>query len=303
MTRYPGIHCVLYALFDGSQRLDAGAMRQQTELVQRPGVRGINVLGLATEVQKLTSQEKRQIIDIAAESRKSGTALSVTISGNSVAEQTELAACAIDRGADLLILQPPAVGAFPASAYLDFFCAVADGFDIPLSVQNAPQFLGRSLSDADIAELCRRNPNFSHIKSETSAVELSGLIMRCGEKLTVLNGRGGLEMTDCLRVGCEGFIVAPDILDHVTHVYQLWQNRQFSDAEEAYQCFLPAALFVMQSIETLICYGKRIFAQRAGFEITDRMPAMMPTEPGLELAARWADQLGSFGKSLEKTGR
>lgn len=295
--RFPGIHCVLYALFDQKQQLDAEAMRHQLQIVQRPGVHGINVLGLATEVQKLTLEEKRQIIMLAADSRTNDTVFSATISGNSVREQTDLAAYAVDHGVDFLILQPPAVGSFPAGAYLDFYCSVAEHFDLPMAVQNAPQFLGRSLSDADIAELCRRNPRFSHIKSETSAVDLSALIARCAENLTVLNGRGGLEMTDCLRVGCEGFIVAPDILDHVAQVFELWRAGKEQDAENAYRHFLPAALFVMQSIETLICYGKRIFAQRVGLTIVDRMPAMVPSRQGLKLADRWANELGPFARS------
>jgi 4-hydroxy-tetrahydrodipicolinate synthase len=278
--------------------LDRAAMARQMEIIQQPGVRGINVLGLATEVQKLTGAEKRQIISWTAEHLKPETAFSVTISGNSVAEQSELACFAAAQGASLLILQPPSVGAYPTREYLDFFCSVGEGLDLPLAIQNAPQFLGRSLSDVDIAELGRRNSNFTHIKAETSAVDLANLIVRCGKTLTVLNGRGGLEMTDCLRVGCEGFIVAPDIVDHVALVFDLWQGGRQEVADEAYRRFLPAALFVMQSIENLICYGKRIFGLRTGLEIFDRAPAIAPTKQGLMLAERWAGYLGPIGASL-----
>ena len=49
-----GIHCVLYALFDRQERIDHGLMRSQIEAVLSVGVSGATVLGLATEVSKLS---------------------------------------------------------------------------------------------------------------------------------------------------------------------------------------------------------------------------------------------------------
>jgi 4-hydroxy-tetrahydrodipicolinate synthase len=95
-------------------------------------------------------------------------------------------------------------------------------------------------------------------------------------------------MTDSLRVGCRGFIVAPDVLPGVAACWQAWAAADEAGAEEAYAAFLPAALFGMQSLEHLACYGKRIFGLRAGIAIHDRAPALRPVEAGLRLAARWA---------------
>ena len=53
MTRFPGIHAVLYALFDGADRLDRDAMAAQVAYVRAQGATGVTVLGLATEVGKL----------------------------------------------------------------------------------------------------------------------------------------------------------------------------------------------------------------------------------------------------------
>jgi hypothetical protein len=55
---------------------------------------------------------------------------------------------------------------------------------------------------------------------------------------------------------------------------------------------LPAAVFVMQGIENLICYGKRLFGARAGIPVYDRAPAMRPSKPGLAMVERFAVGLG-----------
>ena len=69
-------------------------------------------------------------------------------------------------------------------------------------------------------------------------------------------------------------------------------------AEEAYRAVLPAIVFIMQSIESLLCYGKRIFGARAGIAIHDRGPALRPSRFGLDLVAKYAEALGPYRERL-----
>lgn len=281
-----GVHCVLFALFDAGERLDRGAMRAQAEWARGQGAAGIVVLGLATEVGKLSLAEKRDLIAWAAEDA-GGLPLSVTVAANSVAEQAEVLRAAEGAGAALAILQPPLAGGYGAAEYVDFFARVGATTRLPVAVQNAPQYLGRSLSGGDMAALRARLPTLTHVKAEMPAVDLAGFVAACGD-LVVLNGRGGLEMTDALRVGCRGFIVAPDVLPGVLACARAWAAGDEAGAEAAYARFLPAATFGMQSLEHLVAYGKRVWGARTGVPIHDRAPALRPTEAGLRLAARWA---------------
>ena len=214
-----------------------------------------------------------------------GLPFSVTVAANGVAEQRLLLRAAGEAGAALAILQPPLAGAYGAAEYVDHFARVGERARVPLAVQNAPQYLGRSLSGADVAEL-RARIDLTHVKAEMPAVDLAAFVAALGEGVTVLNGRGGLEMTDCLRAGCHGFIVAPDVLPGVLLCQRAWAAGD--GAEAAYAAFLPAATFAMQSLEHLHCYGKRVWGLRAGVAIHDRAPALRPTEAGLGMAARWA---------------
>lgn len=291
MPAKTGVHCVLFALFDAAGHLDRAAMAAQSKYVREEGASGLVVLGLATEVGKLTFQERCDVIHWGRADAQ-GMPLGVTITGNSVAEQTSLIAVAEAAGADWLILQPPLAGNYGAAEYVDFFAEVGQAAQVPFAIQNAPQYLGRSLSNDDIAALKARCPGFNMIKSETGPMDLAALVARQSglqaENLTVLNGRGGLEMTDCLRAGCQGFIVAPDVLPGVLRCWNAWQSGDAAAAEAAYAAFLPAAIFAMQSLETLACYGKRVFGLRAGITVYDRAPAMRPDAFGMDMAARWA---------------
>lgn len=287
-----GIHAILYAFFDGDEKLDRAAMKRQTETCIAQGVHGLAALGLATEVSKLTGNERRTVMDWLAEDNAGRLPLAFTIFGTSVAEQIEQLRHAERAGADWVILQPPPVGSFGAREYIDFFGRVADATALPVAIQNAPAFLGRGLTGPDLAALRNAHPNVRVLKAEGSAVEVKALMDAVGGDVPVFNGRGGLELLDGLRAGCAGYILAPDLIDYAVRAYNAFRADEESRAEEAYRAMLPSAVTVMQGIEHLMCYGKRLFAERAGLVVHDRAPAMRPTDFGQSLIAQHARALG-----------
>lgn len=288
---FSGVHAVLYAMFQPDETLDHEAMSRQVEHCVAAGCHGITVLGLATEVLKLTHEERKALVTTVSRANAGRLPLSVTIAGNSVAEQVDLAGFSARTGADWLILQPPMVGNYGADVYLAFFERVARTVDLPVAIQNAPQYLGRALSGDDIAVLRNQCPNLAAVKSEDAAINVDRIIEAGGKDLAILGGRGGLEMIDNLRLGCRGFVLAPDIAPTAARIFDLWRDGDTETAERLYADALPAVNFVMQSLEHLITYGKRIFATHAQLTVHDRMPCLAPTPFGLATADRCAGQL------------
>ena len=293
---FTGIHAIAFALFDAQERLDRAAMKRQTEICLGLGVHGMAALGLATEVSKLSLTERRTVIDWVAEDVAGKVPLAFTMYGGSVAEQVEQVKAAEAAKADWVILQPPMVGSFGAAEYIRFFGRIAEATSLPVAIQNAPAYMGRGLSSEDIRELVRQHPNICLIKGEGPATDIQQLISVTEGRLPVMNGRGGLELADNLRAGCVGLLRAPDTIDYAVRAYNRFLAGDAEGAEEAYREVLPAITFIMQSIETLLCYGKRIFGARAGIAIHDRGPALRPTEFGLKLVERYARELGPYSK-------
>ena len=123
--------------------------------------------------------------------------------------------------------------------------------------------------------------------------------IRCGKRAASLSLQRLVRIrltapTDCLRAGADGFVLAPDMIDYSKKAFDFWQAGDHIEAEVTYGEVLPAIVFAMQSIEHLICYGKRIFGHRSGIPIHDRAPALRSTEFGENSARMWADRLGSL---------
>jgi len=295
-----GIWPILYAYFTKAGTLDRQAMRRQVQTALRSGSPGVAILGWATEVNKLSVQEKHDVIVWASEDLAGVAPMAVTISGPSVQEQLKLADVALDYGARYLLLQPPPPKEVPiAEAELElFFQSVLDGLakmspETVVGIQNAPEFLGIGLDAPALARLRSRCGNLCFLKGEAPSVIIEKTVQSVGPNFPVLNGRGGMELIDNMRAGCAGMIVAPECAFEQARIADLYSCGAIGEAQAQYERVLPAITFVMQSLETLVVYGKRIAAWRTGMDVQhDRQCALTPSAFGLSAARRYARRLG-----------
>lgn len=293
---FSGIYPMQYAFFDRTGALDRAAMRRQVEAAIAARAHGVAVLGLATEVDKLSATERRALVAWITADVAGRVPVAVTIAGATVEEQVDLAEHARACGAAWAILQPPPERGLPQAYYQRFFSHVIGKVGVPVAIQNAPEYIGVGLDDDALLALAREHANFILLKSEGPALTIRRTIEALDGRLRVFNGRGGLELPDNLRAGCAGMIPATDTFDLQVRIFDLMRSGRAQDEERAEQIYrevLPAIVFVMQSLDTLICYGKRLAALRLGLgEVYDRSPALTPSEFGLACVRRYAGVLG-----------
>lgn len=298
-TTFRGIYPILYAFFGPDGRLDEAAMRRQLRCCLAGGAHGIAVLGLATEVNKLSPAEKRDVVRWAAEETAGRVPLAVTVAEATAEEAAAFVLEAATLGAAWCILQPPPVRGLPEAEYVAWYGMVAEMVghrsEIPLGIQNAAAYIGVGLSPGGVATLAKRHPNLRLIKAEDSAVDVEQLVAATEGRLTVFNGRAGLELPDCLRAGCAGMIPAPECADVQARIFDLMAAGDEKGAEAEYRRIAPMVAFAMQGVAMFLCYGKRMTAWRMGLpEVIERPPALPATAFGLACARRFAEWLGPY---------
>jgi dihydrodipicolinate synthase/N-acetylneuraminate lyase len=298
-TPFRGIYPILYAYFGADGRLDEAAMRKQVRCCLAGGAHGLAVLGLATEVNKLSPAEKRDVIRWSAEEIAGRVPLAVTVAEATAEDAASFVLDAEALGASWIILQPPPVRGLPEGEYVAWYGRVADLVGkrsaIPLGIQNAAAYIGVGLSPGGVAALARNHANVKLIKAEDSAVDVQRLVEATGGQLTVFNGRAGLELPDCLRAGCAGMIPAPECADIQARVFDLFAAGDERGAEAEYRRIAPMIAFAMQGVAMFLCYGKRMTGWRMGLpEVIERPPALAPTPFGLDCARRFAADLGPY---------
>jgi len=193
-----GVYPMVYALFDEKGNLARDPMRRQVQSMLKHKVHGIGVLGLASEVNKLSTAERRQLMEWVAEDIDGKLPLAVTVAETCVGGQIEFVKAAAAVGAKWAILQPPLVKHVPESELVRFFGAVADASPIPIAIQNAPEYLGIGLSHEGIRTLHRAHSNFTIVKLEATAIAIASAVAGTA------HAAGGAEQDLCGgREGCD----------------------------------------------------------------------------------------------------
>tara|TARA_B110000116_G_scaffold254018_1_gene251201 strand:- start:609 stop:881 length:273 start_codon:yes stop_codon:yes gene_type:complete len=87
-------------------------------------------------------------------------------------------------------------------------------------------------------------------------------------------------------------------MDHADKFIEIYRNikiKNYKKANELFMKNLTSIIFTIQSIDTLVCYGKRIFAYRIGIKtVFDRKPFVSLSDFGLKKSQNISKKLGSY---------
>ena len=287
----PGIYPMLYSFFDDEGGLRTDPFRIQVDVAIEGEAAGVAILGLGTEVAKLTPDERVDVLETVAGRIAGRKPLLVTVYGDTPSSQIDFASRAIQNGATALILQPPAEQ-LEDGPLTDFFSEIIASVDCPVGIQNAPEFLGFGLSSESLITLARNHENFAIAKLECTSVALQPVADALQTSVMVFNGRCGLELPDNLRAGAQGLIPGLESVDKTSEIFAAFVSGDQVRADRLYTDLLPALCFVMQGIPHFQTYGKLLAALRLGLEPGGaRDPFLAPTEFGLTCAKRFAARL------------
>ncbi len=283
--RFRGVYPILYAFFTSENRLEHAAMQAQVEHCIAQGAHGIAVLGLVTEVHRMTTDERQEVVEVVGAAIDGRIPYAVTIAEQDPASQIAFARMAARNGADWVILQPPPGKGHSEADLHRHFGAIADGLDMAVAIQNNPVNLDSYLSPEGLATLVRRHANITLLKAEGGAIDIAKVLTALQGTVDAFGGHGGLEFISLIRSGGAGLIPAPDCLALQVALYE---GLVSGDAEavalagQLHKEILPLVVFMMRSVPNILCYGKRVMARRLGFtEVFDRAPALIPTVFGL----------------------
>jgi 4-hydroxy-tetrahydrodipicolinate synthase len=262
----PGIYPMLYAFFDDHGALRQDPFRVQVDAALGTQAAGVAILGLGTEVSKLSFDERIEVLEVVAKRIDGRKPLLATVFGNTITEQIEFSKRAIQSGASALMLQPPSQKIDDAKL-VDFFSEIIAAVDCPVGIQNAPEFLGFGLSNQSLIALANDHENFTIAKLECNAVNLESIASELGDSVMLFNGRCGLELPDNLRAGASGLIPAIDTVDKTSEIFAEFVLGHQKNADELYAEILPVLCFIMQGIPHFLTYGKMLAAERLGIEL------------------------------------
>ncbi len=274
-VKIEGVWPVLPTPFDSSGALLRSDIAREVRWALDRGVHGLVVLGVASEVFRLSDSERESIVADAVEAADGRVPIVAGAGHLSTPLAVAAARAAARAGVSALLVPPPPVGKAPESAVVEYYAAVADAVDIPIVLQDDPVHLGVGLSVQAIAQLSERHPNcrFAKLEELPSMPKIRAVLAATGGRVDCLGGSGGVYVLEELAAGAAGIMTGFVFPEALVSVYDAWRRGDGEAARAAFQVVGDLArLEALPGVAVSI--RKRLYVMRGALTSSAvRMPA------------------------------
>ena len=266
MSQVKGIIPSIATPFAENGSVDYDSFQNLVKTLIHGGCHGVSIFGIAGEYYKLSQEECDKLAKITVdESRKLNGISIISVTQHSTEEAVRRAKYYEETGADMLNIIPPFFLKPGAEALYQHIKAIGQAVKIPVMVQYAPELTGITISPADFSHLSIEVPNISCYKIECKFIGayISSLLKETENKVNVFIGNGGLQFIEGFDRGAVGVIPCAGMFDIYLMVYKEYISGNREKAQMIHnQYILPMLNHILQDIEMVIAYEKRILKKR-----------------------------------------
>jgi 4-hydroxy-tetrahydrodipicolinate synthase len=288
-----GIFPSLPTPFTDSGDIDLAAQREVTRFALDQGSHGLICFGLAGEVFRLTPDERIELLRVIVAETNGAVPVLAGVGTEATHGSVRLAKAAAEAGADGLVVPPPLTSPASKPALIRYFQEIAAATDLPVMIQDAPEYLTVELGPEVVAEMLESIPNLAAVKLEVGANGLASWVSAFGDRVKLFCGSGGLYLLDCLEQGAAGVAPGVDLVDQLVDIYELWSSDRRPEARERMRAVLSMLVFQMQTIEHYNATAKYVLCKRGVLSVGQmREPAVQLDDVCKILLDRHMAELG-----------
>jgi 4-hydroxy-tetrahydrodipicolinate synthase len=246
MSDLSGVFPVLPTPFTPQGAVDRAAFARIFDFVLASGADGIVFPGMASEVEKLTADERADLVAFLGERLAGRIPFIVGASAATPEAAAGFAEAGRKAGAVAAMIMAPSACGQDVAAHVAFYRAVSERTPLALMLQNAPSPMGAGLAPELVAEIATQAPAIRYVKEET---------LPCGQHVTkilaatkgslagVFGGAGARYVLDELARGASGTMPASELADVHVAMMRAWKGGDRGRARTIYSRTLPLLLF------------------------------------------------------------
>jgi dihydrodipicolinate synthase/N-acetylneuraminate lyase len=276
VATWKGIWPAICTPFAEDASVDLVAMRRVVRFAIDAGAQGLVCFGLAGEVLKLSSDERRSLIEVIVDEAGGRVPVLAGVGAESLRASIELASHAEQVGVSGIVSPAPTTARPGEAAVADYLARLAASVELPVMIQDAPAYLGVALSPTIVANAAALAPNICMLKLEAGPAAMSAWIEALGSSFSIWGGDGGVYLLDCLRIGAAGIVPGVDLVDLLVEINELEQRGARLEADRRLSALLPMLVFEMQSIDHYNACAKRVLVERG---VLQTSALRVPAEP------------------------
>ena len=203
-----GITTAMVTLLDNADRIDIPATQRFTDFLIDRGIHCLYPLGTTGEMYRLSVEERKTVAETVIQQANGRVPVYIHVGAMSQAEVLELAAHAIEAGADGIGAVTPAYFAANPREITEFYNALASSVpqDYPVYLYSIPQLAANDLPTPIVADLAERWSNIVGIKYSWADFRRTVEYTRVrGGDFSVMLGADAL-LPAIMSLGCDGTV-------------------------------------------------------------------------------------------------
>ncbi len=276
-TLYPleGIVPIINTPFDEELQIDFASIDRLVEQGIADGITGCIVPAVASEVDKLTADERRALVERVASAAKGRIPVFAGCSSEDLGQSQELAAHALKAGCAGVLCRVPSRLEGQDEAIFEFFSSLARAAGDVLMIQDLA-WTGYGMKLELILRMFERIPSFRCLKIETmpAGVKYSQVLAATGGMLNISAGWAIPQMIEALDRGVHAFNTTA-IDKPFVHIYRLHRAGRRREAQDLFDRVTPYLAWSHQHIDISIQFLKRYCHRRGIFSTPKVRPPIM----------------------------
>lgn len=230
-----GVYSVLPTPFTASGEVDYESLRRVIALFVNAGVDGLTVLGVTSESNKLTPQEKTSILETVFAEVGGKVPLIVGTTAEGTEACVEASRAAKKLGAYAVMISPPRMPKLNSDAVVSHYKTVGETVDLRIVIQDYPPVSGFSMEPSLLVRIAREVSLARTIKMEDPPTPLKTsriLKQTDGLVLDILGGLGGMYLFEELLAGAAGVMTGfayPELLVEIVRLYKQGKAQESAD--------------------------------------------------------------------------
>jgi 4-hydroxy-tetrahydrodipicolinate synthase len=227
------------------------------------GVTGMTLLGVAGESSKLTDAERAQVIHTMIGHAKGRVPVCVGVTAGSTHAAVAYAREAVAAGAHSLLLAAPPGSKSTDAGILRHYLTVAQAVDVPVVVQDHPNYTGVRMSVEPLKSIAAASPNLMAVKLEASPTPPKvRRLVDAIPGIQVLGGFGGIMLIEEMRNGASGIMTGFSFPEILVEIVKRYREGDVDGATEVFYRYCPAIRFEHQEPISLLI--RKLAYQRRG---------------------------------------
>lgn len=261
-----GVYTICPTPFDLTGELDLDSLRRLVDFQLAAGIHGLAILGFLGEAHKLSTFERRRVIETAVAHARGKVPIWVGVRALGTMGAIEQAQIAESLGADAIFAAPLDNGS--DAVLFDYYSKLAQSIKIPVIIHDFPDSFGTEIRAELVARLSKE-ADVPMIKMEEPPVgpKISRIRELTDGSIKIFGGLGGVYFLEELERGAVGTMTGFAFPEILLRIYQLFVEGKMEQAAQVFDHYCPLIRYEFQP-KIGLALRKHIYMRR-GIIATD----------------------------------